>query len=236
MPMRKKAFFITGTDTGVGKTIIAGAIASWHSTNGESVGVMKPAETGCRMKKGKLFPADASFLKRASGSKAPLEDICPYRFAEPLAPAVAASRAGERIDIGSIKEIFRRIYSGSDITLVEGAGGIMVPLSGKYLFLDLAAELNIPLIIVGRAGLGTINHTALTYNAAKARGLKISAIILNQSRKGPSGAAEETNAQAIRETLGFRRVYWAPFVPGAKRNGVSLQRLATLLNSSGFLS
>ena len=234
--MQRKAFFITGTDTGVGKTIIAGAVACWHRSQGRSVGVMKPAETGCRIKSGKLFPSDAAFLKRASGSKDSLEVICPYRFAEPLAPAIAARRAGKKIDVGVIKEIFGSIYSHNDISLVEGAGGIMVPLSAKYLFLDLAAELKLPLIIVGRAGLGTINHTVLTYNAAKARGLKISAIILNQSRKGPSGAAEETNARVIRKILGFERVYSTPFVPGAKRNGVLLQPLATLLNSSGFLS
>ena len=99
-------FFITGTDTGVGKTIVAGAIAAALSARGMKVGVMKPAETGCRERRGELYPKDAAFLKKASGSGFPLDLICPYRFPEPLAPAIAAVRAGATIDLQLISKKF----------------------------------------------------------------------------------------------------------------------------------
>ena len=102
----QKSFFITGTDTGVGKTIVAGAIAAALRARGMKVGVMKPAETGCREKRGELFPKDASFLKKVSGSEMPLDLICPYRFSEPLAPAIAAARAGAEIDLQLINKKF----------------------------------------------------------------------------------------------------------------------------------
>jgi dethiobiotin synthetase len=235
-----KAFFITGTDTGVGKTIIAGAIAAYLREQGRSVGVMKPAETGCRpmtrdqAKKyaggstkcvgSELYPKDAAFLKEASGTDDPLDMICPYRFAEPLAPAVAAERAGTKIKIAHIKEKLNTIAAGRDCVIVEGAGGLMVPLYKKYLFLDLAAELGLPLVIVGRAGLGTINHTLLTVHAARSRGLKISGIILNHTSKS-GGVAEDTNPAAIKALTGIKRVIPVRYIPGIKKDERTLAAL-----------
>ena len=177
---------------------------------------MKPAETGCREKRGELFPSDASFLKKVSGSKMPLDLICPYRFSEPLAPAIAAARAGVKIDLKLIRKNFEIIRAQSDVVLVEGAGGLMVPLTGKKLYLDLVAELGIPLIIVARAGLGTVNHTLLTVSAARARKIEISAIILNQGRKNKPDAASSTNPETIMRLCGIRRVYAMPFYAGDK--------------------
>ena len=214
-----KFFFITGTDTGVGKTIVAGAIASALRARGMKVGVMKPAETGCREKRGELFPSDASFLKKVSGSKMPLDLICPYRFSEPLAPAIAAvPGGGDRSTCGSSKEILKLSGSRATSVLVEGAGGLMVPLTGKKLYLDLVAELGIPLIIVARAGLGTVNHTLLTVSAAKARKIEISAIILNQGRRNKPDAASLTNPETIMRLSGIRRVYAMPFLPEIRKN------------------
>jgi dethiobiotin synthetase len=248
-----KSFFITGTDTGVGKTIVAGAIAAALSARGMKVGVMKPAETGCREKRGELFPADAAFLKRASGSEIPLDIICPYRFSEPLAPAIAAQNLDSRlnhsgmtkrtkmaervrIDLRVIKRNFEIIRAGSDAVLVEGAGGLMVPLAGKKLYLDLLAELGLPLIIVARAGLGTINHTLLTVGAAKARKIEISAIILNQSRKNKPDAATLTNPEAIMRLTGIKRVYSIPFLPGIGKNMALLKKAGDGLLAQGFLA
>jgi dethiobiotin synthetase len=269
-------YFITGTDTGVGKTIVAGAIAAALSARGVKVGVMKPAETGCREMTasevrnysvgragaGKfypseklksaafgfspsygsgldLYPKDAAFLKKVSASETPLNIICPYRFSEPLAPAIAAERvgtAGVKIDLRVIKRNFEIIRAENDAVLVEGAGGLMVPLTGKKLYLDLAAELEIPLIIVARAGLGTINHTLLTVSAAKARKIKISAIILNQGRKNKPDAATLTNPEAIMRLTGIKRVYSIPFLPGIGKNMALLKKAGEILLAQGFLA
>lgn len=233
--MRSEGLFITGTDTGVGKTVIAGAIAAYLRSHGKSVGVMKPAETGCKMRDGKVFPLDAAFLKKVSGSEDPLDMICPYRFLEPLAPAVAAERAGVKIKTALIEENLKAIAMGHDFVIVEGAGGLMVPLYKKYLFLDLAAELSLPLVIVGRAGLGTINHTLLTLHAARSRGLKVHGIILNRSSKA-GGVAEETNPAAIRRLSGLNRVFPAPYMPGMKKDAADPTALGAELAGQGFFS
>jgi len=226
--------FITGTDTAVGKTVVAGAIAAYLRGKGKSIGVMKPAETGCALKDGRPFPKDAYFLKRASGSEDSLEDICPYSFVEPLAPAVAAKRAGVKIKTGFIRDKFAAIAARHDMVIVEGAGGIMVPLSGKYLFLDLAAELGLPVVIVGRAGLGIINHTLLTVQAVRARGLAIHAIILNNNDASDAGTAGITNPGVIRELAGSARVISLPYSPGVKRSRTALQVLGERLFEQGF--
>ena len=231
-----RSFFITGTDTGVGKTIVAGAIAAALRARGMKVGVMKPAETGCREKRGELFPKDAAFLKKVSGSKMPLDLICPYRFPEPLAPAIAAVRAGVKIDLKLIRKNFEIIRAQSDAVLVEGAGGLMVPLTGKKLYLDLIAELGIPLIIVARAGLGTVNHTLLTVSAARARKIEISAIILNQGRKNKPDAASLTNPETIMRLCGIRRVYAMPFLPEIRKNMAVLKKAGDGLLAQGFLA
>jgi dethiobiotin synthetase len=231
-----KSFFITGTDTGVGKTIVAGAIAAALSARGMKVGVMKPAETGCREKRGELFPSDAAFLKKVSASDTPLNIICPYRFSEPLAPAIAAVRAGMKIDLKLIRKNFEIIRAESDAVLVEGAGGLMVPLTGNKLYLDLVAELGIPLIIVARAGLGTVNHTLLTVSAAKARKIEISAIILNQGRKNKPDAASLTNPEAIVRLSGIKRVFSLPFTPGIGREPSLLKKAGDGLLTQGFLA
>src|SRR6185503_12356190 len=124
--------FITGTDTGVGKTFFAATLAAYLRDAGYRVGVMKPAETGCEESDGALIPADALLLKDASGCTEPIERICPYRLAEPLAPSIAAERAGVKIDIDHLMAVYGGIKAGHDVTLVEGAGGLLVPLLPGY--------------------------------------------------------------------------------------------------------
>jgi len=226
--MRVNSLFITATDTGVGKSVIAGALAAYMRAGGINVGVMKPAETGCVLRKGVLQPSDAAFLKRVSGSKDPLELICPCRFSEPLAPAIAAERAGEAVDVGRIVSAYHEIVSRHEAVIVEGAGGLMVPIFELYTFLTLARELRLPVIIVGRAGLGTINHTLLTLNAARETGLDVRGIILNQGRR-ESGAAVETNPDAIRRFAGGVPVIPVGYHPGIKRDPGQLVKLGELI-------
>ncbi|HEX9445362.1 MAG TPA: dethiobiotin synthase [Candidatus Binatia bacterium] len=189
--------FITGTDTGVGKTLVACGLAALLRESGCRVGVMKPAETGCGEKDGGLFPEDAARLKEASGSDEPLEKICPYRLKDPLAPAVAAERGGVAIDIGRIEALYREISARRDLTIVEGAGGLLVPLLAHYTYADLAKLLKLPVVVVAANRLGALNHLLLTLENASSRGLRVLGYVLNHTEPEPSLAAE-TNRDALR--------------------------------------
>lgn len=188
--------FITGTDTGVGKTFFACGLAGLLKESGYEVGVMKPAETGCRQDDGKLVPQDALALKEASGCAVPLERICPYQLREPLAPTVAAERQGTRIDIDRLMRIYDEINSSHDITIVEGAGGLLVPLLPSYTYADLAKVLKLPLIVIAANKLGMINHLLLTLEHASCKGLCVLGYVLNHIESQPSLAAE-TNREAL---------------------------------------
>lgn len=191
-----KGIFITGTDTGVGKTFFTCGLAEIFRDSGYKVGVMKPAETGCSQKDGKLFPEDAVRLKKASGCEVPLETICRYPLREPLTPSLAAERQGVRIDIDRLAGTYNEINSTHDITLVEGAGGLLAPLLPSYTYADLARLLKLPLIVVAPNRLGVINHLLLTLEHASCKGLRVLGYILNQMDSQPSLAAE-TNREAL---------------------------------------
>lgn len=204
MNIRGKGIFITGTDTGVGKTYVACGIIRSLRRSGLDVGVMKPAETGCRMRADQLVPRDALALVRSANAKDPLSLVNPYRFRKPLAPAVAAEWEGKTIDPGRIHKAFQTLSSRHEFMIVEGAGGIMVPLSGRYTFLDLAKKLGLPVLIVARPGLGTINHTLLTISALKARKIEVAGIVINYALDRKAGLAERTSPALIEKISGIR--------------------------------
>lgn len=164
--------------------------------SGYRVGVMKPAETGCVEKNGKLIPEDAIKLKEASGCTAPLEKICPFQLREPLTPSMAAEREGSRIDIDRLIDIYDEISSAHDITLVEGAGGLMVPLLSSYTYADFARVMKFPTLVVAANRLGAINHLLLTLEHASCKGLHVLGYVLNQIESEPSLAAD-TNRAAV---------------------------------------
>jgi dethiobiotin synthetase len=202
--------FITGTDTGVGKTFVACGLAARLLQLGYRVGVMKPAETGCIDKDGELVPEDAVKLKQASTCDLPLEKICPYRFREPLAPSVAAERAGERIDVDRLIDIYREISAVYDLTIVEGAGGLMVPLLPSYTYADLARVLKLPILVVAPNRLGVINHLVLTLEHAGCKGLRVLGYVLNGVQDERSLAAE-TNRTALSVLTGIRCLGEIPY-------------------------
>lgn len=203
---------ITGTDTGVGKTYVACGLAALLSATGKKVGVMKPVETGCETKEGQLCPEDALRLRRFSGSTLPLERLCPYRFAPPLAPAVAADMAGVKIDKRQILACYEQIQARHDVTLVEGAGGLLVPLADGYTFADLARDLGVPLLVVVGSKLGTINHALLTLHCAKSMGLPVRGYILNHPTPTPDLAAG-TNRRALARSADVPCLGSLPFSP-----------------------
>lgn len=188
MDIKNKAIFITGTDTGVGKTVVSAVIARLLKNKGISVGVMKPVTSGCIEVGGTLVSEDAELLKWASDADGEDADITPYLLREPLAPSVAASLDKIRIEFPTIKAAFDRLVAKHDFVIVEGAGGLMVPLAGGLLIADLVNHLGIPLIVVARPNLGTINHTILTTFCAKQMGIEVAGIIINNYPNAPDKA------------------------------------------------
>lgn len=190
--------FITGTDTGVGKTFTTCGLISALSSVGKRIGVLKPAETGCRLQNGELYPEDATRLAAFANTTVPLDLVCPYRFAAPLAPSVAAAQAGVAIDPSYIASVYRRTAAQHDITFVEGAGGLLVPLVGRYTFADLAHDLALPVLVVVGSKLGALNHTLLTLRYAQSQGLPLLGYIINHPYPEIDDATR-TNARTLQE-------------------------------------
>lgn len=208
---KTKGFFITGTDTGVGKTMVTGAIANYLKRKGINIGVFKPIATGCERRREGLVSPDAEFLAYCADSPLSLEQINPVRYAEPLAPWVAADRAAQPVDWEAIRIAYQNVVDSSEAILVEGVGGVMVPLEKDYFVLDLMAELRLPVVIVTRADLGTINHTLLTVNACKSRDLKVIGLVINGYNPDEAGVAEETNLKIISELSGCKLLAVIPY-------------------------
>jgi dethiobiotin synthetase len=210
-----KALLITGTDTDVGKTLVAAGLAGALRRRGHRVGNMKPAESACPADGAELVPPDAKLVKEMAGCESPLEDVCPYRFREPLAPSVAAEREGVAIDPERIVSAFERIRAAHDVTLVEGIGGFLVPITNDFWVPDLAVRLGLPLLVVGRLSLGTLNHSLLTLEAAERRGLQVLGIVLNAVTP-PETVSEETNPEALTALTQVPLLGVLPHLPGAE--------------------
>src|SRR5450631_833440 len=181
--------FITGTDTGVGKTVVASVLARLLRMRGINVGVMKPVTSGCREEDGRLVSDDALLLCQAAGVDCS-DDVTPYLLREPVAPAEAARQDGIVIDFARIRASYDRLAALHDVVIVEGAGGLMVPLAGGLLTADLIRMLGLQLLVVARPNLGTINHTVLTCFAAQQIELAVAGVIVNNYPAVP-GLAEQ---------------------------------------------
>ncbi len=196
----KKAFFITGTDTGIGKTYAACKLIHDYVAQGHKVVGMKPVAAGCEFIDGEWVNEDVLRLTQASNVKAPHELINPYSFTAPIAPHIAAEKAGVEIEIEVIKQAFDQLAKMADIVIVEGAGGFLVPLNNRQSMADLAAALDIPLILVVGMKLGCINHALLTLEAIKARQLDLQGWIANQIE--PGMVVYDENIAAIVQKMG----------------------------------
>jgi dethiobiotin synthetase len=198
----KHGLFITGTDTGVGKTVVTAALAIVLRRRGLDVGVMKPVATGCVWRREGLVSEDAEFLAQAADATESLDEIAPIRLAEPLAPTVAAARAGRPLDLEPMWAAWRRLSMAHEIMLVEGIGGILCPVTPTESVADLAQGFGLPLVVVARATLGTINHTALTVEAARARGLEVAGIVINRYDRDREDVAQLTSPDEIQRATG----------------------------------
>ncbi|MFO8011948.1 MAG: dethiobiotin synthase [Phycisphaerae bacterium] len=195
-------YFITGTDTGVGKTIVTGALAAVLRSRGTDVGVMKPVATGCERRREGLVSPDAEFLAKVADAPEPLEAISPVRFAEPLAPTVAAARAGREVDLHPVWTSWHRLRRAHDIMLIEGIGGALCPVTPRQTAADLARRFNLPVLVVARPGLGTINHTAMTVEVLRSRRLAVAGVVINRYNRDTEDVAELTNPDEIQRVTG----------------------------------
>jgi dethiobiotin synthetase len=202
-----KGIFITATDTGVGKTVVSAAIIGTLKRRGINAGAMKPIETGCSRVNGILEPGDGAYLKAAAGMDDPLELITPVRFEAPLAPYVASREEGIPVAIGSIFKAFHTLCEKYEFMVVEGIGGVLVPLArsvtGKtpdtYFVVDLIKDLKLSSVVIARPSLGTINHTLLTVSRLLDDGIDVVGVIINFSKQPEGDIAEKTNHEALRD-------------------------------------
>ncbi|HSC97794.1 MAG TPA: dethiobiotin synthase [Casimicrobiaceae bacterium] len=205
---------ITGTDTGIGKTVVTCALAARARQLGLRVAAMKPVESGIDERiitdGGPL--ADAERLQIAAGEDDPLQLIRPYVLEEPLAPMVAARRAGIEINLGLLDEARATICTSRDLLLVEGAGGLLVPITPSCSMLDLFARWDCELVIVAGNRLGALNHVLLTVRAAEAANVPVRAVILTQHTDRDAGIAEATNFDALVSLLPRYTILRFPWV------------------------
>jgi dethiobiotin synthetase len=174
---RLRGIFVTGTDTGVGKSVLAAAICAALVERGERVAAFKPAVTGLDAQAGEWGHDHELLASVANCRQSPVE-VAPYRYGPPVSPHLGAELAGERIEPGRLVSAARDAAGSADSLVVEGVGGLLVPLTPGYLVRDFAIDLHLPVVIVARPGLGTINHTLLTVEAARAAGLDVRGVVL----------------------------------------------------------
>ena len=219
-----KGFFITGTDTGVGKTIIAGALIKVLCFLGLKTAAMKPVESGCAREGKILIPSDGMFLKQMAQMQGPVTQVTPCCFESPLAPFPASDLEKKSISIAEIKKAFYSLYTHYNAVIVEGIGGLMVPLRENYFVVDLAKQMELPLVVVAKPGLGSINHTMLTVHCALKEGLKVAGVIINYSHPPESSLAEETNPQLLKQICPAPLIGIFPYLKN--REGQVLEKTA----------
>ncbi len=195
-------YLVTGTDTGIGKTMVTCAIAAALRQRGLDVGVMKPVETGCAHDAtGALVAADAVRGRWFAARADPIDIVCPFRFTDPLAPALAARRSGQALALADITAAVQRFRHRCELGLIEGAGGLLAPLTDGTTFADLAAACALPLLLVVGNRLGCVNHAAMTVRCARAAGLRLAGYVVN-TLGAEADLATATNVALLAEVLG----------------------------------
>jgi dethiobiotin synthetase len=209
-----KGIFITGTDTGVGKTTVAVGLVQLLKAKGLDVGVMKPVATGAKWLNGELVSEDARLLIEASGARDSYGLVNPVCLSTPAAPTVAAIREGRTVEPASIWRAFKALSSNHPFLVVEGIGGLLVPIDGNLFVADLAKKMSLPIIIVARASLGTINHTLLTVEAARRRRLRIAGVVLNCVNGHLDKRQVDSTKKEIERLSGTKVLAVIPYISG----------------------
>jgi len=223
-----RGIFITGTDTGVGKTLVTSALVVALTQRGIDVGVMKPIETG--VSRSAKARSDGARLQSVAGSHDPMAEVCPYVFQLPVAPLSAARAEGTTVRVATIMRSFRALRQKHDLVAVEGVGGVYVPIASSLNILDLIYQMKLSAIVVGQSGLGGINHALLTLHAVRRRKIPIVALVLTQRRPVHTETArmqEQSTVAILRRLAGVPVVGPLPYSPSVTRNwNKGLVRLA----------
>jgi dethiobiotin synthetase len=225
--------FVTGTDSGVGKTLVSAALAIRLKRAGYSVGVMKPIETG--ISPSRIAQSDAARLRAVVDSEETLGAICPYQFERPVAPLAAAQAEGRSIDPIVIRQVYRLLAGRYDYTVVEGIGGVRVPVTANADVIELIAILKLPVVVVGRSGLGGINHALLTIDALRRRRIPLLALVLNRPapvRSVMMRLQEKTTIDGLRKQAGIAIIgplaYETELARGFRRSVARVARTAAM--------
>ena len=217
-----RGIFVTGTDTEIGKTAITAGLAAVLKRRGINAGVMKPISAGGR--------ADAELLKWAVRSNESLDTINPICLRDPLSPNIAARREEKILDLAPVFDAFNHLSKIHDCLLVEGVGGLLVPITDDVLVADLAARFDLPLLIVARAALGTINHTLLTIEAARARGLQINSVIYNTLSPGGPDVSAQMSPEVVTRISGVPSSGTIPYDPDVDVDAICLGGMVALID------
>ena len=218
---KKNGLFITGTDTGVGKTLVAGGIAAVLRRQGLKIGVFKPIASGCR-DDGVLVSDDTEFLASCADAEYSLSVITPVTYKTPAAPITCAQLENRPIDYEEIVAAYTYLCENTDVVIVEGIGGAMVPIDAEHTILDLAVEFNLPTVVVARPNLGTINHSLLTIEAVRNAGLPVAGLVISGYNAFEADIAEETSPEVI---CGFSDTNLLSIVPYDEESSVEEGRL-----------
>ncbi len=218
-----RGIFVTGTDTEIGKTAITAGLAAMLKRRGINAGVMKPISAGGR--------ADAELLRRAAQSDQSLDIINPICLRDPLSPNIAAAREERVLDLAPVFDAFNHLSKIHDCVLVEGVGGLLVPVADDFLVADLAARFDLPLLIVARAALGTINHTLLTIEAARSRGLQVNSVIYNTLSPGGPDVSAQMSPGVVTRISGVPSAGTVPYDPDVDVDAVCLGGMVDLVEA-----
>ena len=232
--MPAQGLFITGTDTGVGKTVVTAAILAYLLQQGYKTGVMKPIETGVDRECSSASNSDALFLMECGGIEDDLSEVCPLRLKPAASPLQATQIEKQTIDPQTILSTYQTLSEKYDWMLVEGVGGVRVPLTQKYDVVDLIRDLGLPVVVVTRYQLGTLNHTLLTLDTLKQNQIPVRGVVFNRSGMEALDAIEQAQPQLIEELSGTQILGEFPFIQNLNAQSFSSETLNTLNVSVQF--
>ena len=221
-----KALLVTGTDTDVGKTVAAALIAGGLRKRGLNIGVLKPAESDCKAGAGgELVAKDATLLTSLSGDASHISEIVPYRFEPAVAPSVAAAAENVEVDTDGIVDLINQRAKEVDLLIVEGAGGLLVPIVDNYTIADLAKEAELSTLVVVASKLGALNHSALTFESLRGRGIETIGYVFNNYLAEPSDELDafKSNREVLRgiaEQYSIVEIGYLEKLPSAKEAGL----------------
>ena len=237
--MRPKGFFITGTGTGVGKTVVTACLLAVLKNKGINTGVMKPVETGVDPACYSTANSDAEFLLHTAQTGDPADQVCPYRFKTAASPWQAAMADGvDPVDETVIQDKFCQLSAKRDLMLVEGIGGLLVPIRENYMVADLIVDLQLPALVVSPFQLGAVNHTLLTLEAAKKYGLDVKGIIFNPLNDCGKTIAEKGQSEIIEKLSGTKILGECPFIDNLAPESFTpelIRTIETQIDVSGLM-